>query len=86
MWRASQANGERSELPQSLVDNVGWLREKTPLPICIGFGISQPEHVRTFLLETSILSRLNGLLSDAVTDTFNTLQGTARAKGIVPEA
>ena len=29
-----------------LVDNVGWLREQTDLPICIGFGISKPEHVR----------------------------------------
>ncbi|MEX2114177.1 MAG: tryptophan synthase subunit alpha [Pirellulales bacterium] len=38
--------GERSELPQSLLDNVGWLREQTSLPICIGFGISQPEHVK----------------------------------------
>jgi tryptophan synthase alpha chain len=38
--------GERKELPRSLVDNVGWLREQTPLPICIGFGISTPEHVR----------------------------------------
>jgi tryptophan synthase alpha chain len=38
--------GERTELPQSLIDNVGWLREQTPLPICIGFGISQPEHVK----------------------------------------
>jgi tryptophan synthase alpha chain len=38
--------GERSELPQSLLDNVGWLREQTELPICIGFGISQPEHVK----------------------------------------
>ncbi len=38
--------GERTELPQSLIDNVGWLREQTPLPICIGFGISEPEHVR----------------------------------------
>lgn len=38
--------GERTELPQSLVDNVGWLRERTELPICIGFGISQPEHVQ----------------------------------------
>lgn len=28
----------------------------------------QPEHVRVFLLETSILSRLNGSLADAVTD------------------
>ena len=38
--------GERTELPTELVDNVGSLREKTDLPICIGFGISTPEHVR----------------------------------------
>ena len=38
--------GERSELPQSLIDNVGWMRQQTSLPICIGFGISQPEHVK----------------------------------------
>ncbi len=38
--------GERTELPPDLVDNVGWLRGKTDLPICIGFGISKPEHVK----------------------------------------
>ncbi len=38
--------GERDKLPQEIVDNVGWLREQTELPICIGFGISRPEHVR----------------------------------------
>lgn len=38
--------GERRELPPDLVERVGWLRERTPLPVCIGFGISQPEHVR----------------------------------------
>ena len=38
--------GERTQLPQRLVDDVGWLREQTPLPICIGFGISQPQHVK----------------------------------------
>jgi len=38
--------GERTELPPGLVDNVAWLRGQTPLPICIGFGISRPEHVR----------------------------------------
>jgi tryptophan synthase alpha chain len=38
--------GERTELPQSLLDNVAWLREQTPLAICIGFGISQPSHVK----------------------------------------
>jgi len=38
--------GERDRLPAELVDNVAWLREQTDLPICIGFGISRPEHVR----------------------------------------
>jgi tryptophan synthase alpha chain len=38
--------GERTKLPDALVDNVGWLRSQTDLPICIGFGISKPEHVR----------------------------------------
>jgi tryptophan synthase alpha chain len=38
--------GERGELPANLIDNVNWLRLQTPLPICIGFGISRPEHVR----------------------------------------
>ena len=37
--------GERSVLPAELVDRVGWLRDQTELPICIGFGISQPQHV-----------------------------------------
>lgn len=38
--------GERTQLPPEIVDNVAWLRGQTPLPICIGFGISRPEHVR----------------------------------------
>ncbi len=38
--------GERTELPPELVDNVGWLREQAGLPVCVGFGISTPEHVR----------------------------------------
>ena len=38
--------GERTQLPQQLLDNVTWLREQTDKPICIGFGISRPEHVR----------------------------------------
>ena len=38
--------GEQTVLPPEIVDNVGWLRTQTPLPICIGFGISRPEHVR----------------------------------------
>jgi tryptophan synthase alpha chain len=38
--------GERTALPPELVDNVGWLRTQTELPICIGFGISAPEHIK----------------------------------------
>ena len=38
--------GERTELPPELTDNVGWLREQTELPICIGFGINSAEHVK----------------------------------------
>ena len=38
--------GERKELPPDLAENVAWLRTQTELPICIGFGISQPQHVK----------------------------------------
>jgi tryptophan synthase alpha chain len=38
--------GERTALPPELIDNVGWLREQTRLPLCIGFGVTTPEHVR----------------------------------------
>jgi len=38
--------GERTQLPPELLENVSWLRSRTPLPICIGFGISTPEHVK----------------------------------------
>lgn len=38
--------GERTALPPEIIENVGWLRKQTPLPICIGFGISRPEHIR----------------------------------------
>ncbi len=38
--------GERTELPQELYEQVAWLRERTEIPICIGFGISRVEHVR----------------------------------------
>ncbi|MFV1965417.1 MAG: tryptophan synthase subunit alpha [Pirellulaceae bacterium] len=38
--------GERARLPDDLLDNVSWLRQRTELPICIGFGISKPAHVQ----------------------------------------
>jgi tryptophan synthase alpha chain len=38
--------GERAALPPELAENVAWLRTQTDLPICVGFGISRPEHIR----------------------------------------
>jgi tryptophan synthase alpha chain len=39
--------GERSMLPPDLLEQLRWLRSQTTLPLCVGFGISKPEHVRT---------------------------------------
>lgn len=38
--------GERDRLPTEVLDLLGWLREQTRLPLCVGFGVSNPEHVR----------------------------------------
>jgi tryptophan synthase alpha chain len=38
--------GERQTLPLELREQLGWLRTQTELPLCVGFGISTPEHVR----------------------------------------
>ncbi len=38
--------GERRDLPDDLLANVAWLRERTSIPICIGFGVSTAEQVR----------------------------------------
>jgi tryptophan synthase alpha chain len=41
----SGITGERDQLPANLVDNVRQLKGLTDRPICVGFGISKPEHV-----------------------------------------
>lgn len=38
--------GERDRLPEELLTQLAWLRTQTDLPLCVGFGISKPEHVR----------------------------------------
>ena len=39
--------GERDELPEGLAEEVGELRRRNGLPVCVGFGISRPEQVET---------------------------------------
>ncbi len=29
-----------------MLDQLKWLRTQTTLPLCVGFGVSTPEHVR----------------------------------------
>jgi tryptophan synthase alpha chain len=38
--------GERDRLPEELLQQLAWLRQQTTLPLCVGFGISKPDHVR----------------------------------------
>lgn len=38
--------GERDRLPPGIAGLVGAVREKTDLPLAVGFGVSRPEHVR----------------------------------------
>ncbi len=38
--------GERDKLPDDLARNVRELRGLSPVPVCVGFGISKAEHVR----------------------------------------
>ncbi|MCH8805706.1 MAG: tryptophan synthase subunit alpha [Planctomycetes bacterium] len=37
--------GEREQLPTDLLENVARLRAQSGKPVCVGFGISKPEHV-----------------------------------------
>jgi tryptophan synthase alpha chain len=37
--------GERDRLPPELLEQLRWLRTQTSLPLCVGFGVSKPEHV-----------------------------------------
>jgi tryptophan synthase alpha chain len=38
--------GERDKLPEELTRQLAHLRTMTDLPLCVGFGVSRPEHVR----------------------------------------
>ena len=38
--------GTRERLPEELTGQLAELRRLTDLPLCVGFGISRPEHVR----------------------------------------
>jgi len=43
--------GERDRLPDELLVQLRQLRGMTDLPLCVGFGVSRPEHVRMLRTE-----------------------------------
>lgn len=38
--------GARAELPPDLRENIERIRKATPLPLAVGFGVSEPKHAR----------------------------------------
>lgn len=67
--------GERTSLPDDLVDNLKWLREQTDLPICVGFGISSPEqaellkpHCDGIIVGSAIVRRLANVGAEVSAD------------------
>jgi tryptophan synthase alpha chain len=52
----SGITGERQKLPEDLANQLRQLRAASEMPVCVGFGISRPEHVR----------QLNGLADGAI--------------------
>ncbi len=65
--------GERAALPPGLTTQVEELRSSANKPVCVGFGISRPEHVRTVcsvadgaIVGSAIVRRMNeGVARDA---------------------
>src|SRR2546423_1092171 len=64
---AGGITGERDRLPPELLEQLRWLRTQTPLPLCVGFGVSKPEHVRMLrdavdgvIVGSALVRRLGG--------------------------
>jgi tryptophan synthase alpha chain len=60
--------GERDRLPDALLGQLAWLRGQTDVPLCVGFGISKPEHVRMLrevadgvIVGSALVRRLEGI-------------------------
>jgi tryptophan synthase alpha chain len=81
--------GARDQLPAGLAEELTWLRSWTKLPICVGFGISKPEHVRTLrevadgvIVGSAIVRRLEQAdsrpLPDIVTEVGDFVQSLVR--------
>lgn len=62
--------GERERLPEEVRDYLAGLRRLTELPLCVGFGVSRPEHASMLrdwadgiIVGSAIVRRLEGAAS-----------------------
>lgn len=75
--------GERDRLPEDLARNVRELKDLTDKPVCVGFGISKPAHVKELsgvadgaIVASAIVNRMKRHLNEgperlaAVVETF----------------
>jgi tryptophan synthase alpha chain len=66
----SGITGERDRLPENLQSNLRQLREITDKPVCVGFGISKPEHLAQLspladgaIVGSAVVKRITQVLS-----------------------
>lgn len=68
--------GERDRVADALLAQLRWLRDETDLPLAVGFGISQPQHVEP----------LHGLADGVIVGSAIVRQFEALANGARPPA
>jgi len=78
--------GERAELPPQLLDQLRWLRTQTDLPLCVGFGISKPEHVAMLrdhvdgiIVGSALVRRLEQAGTRPIAEIITEIGGLARS-------
>lgn len=66
--------GERDALPAELAEGVKDMKGRTDLPVCVGFGISRPEHVKSLagsadgaIVGSAFVKRMRETLDEAPT-------------------
>jgi tryptophan synthase alpha chain len=67
----SGITGERDKLPADLEANVRQFKQLTDKPVCVGFGISRPEHVARLrgiadgaIVGSAVVKRMKGRLHE----------------------
>jgi tryptophan synthase alpha chain len=72
--------GERDRLPEALTEQLARLRMMTDLPLCVGFGVSRPDHVRHLkafadgvIVASALIKKMEQAGPDAMLETVRQL-------------